>query len=88
MVESTKSNVNVFIRLRPVPRRSKKVAIDHEDGTITFHLPREESAGYVHYHELPQPDILQVHVIVIHVFKYAALSTTSAKSTTLCSMEY
>eukprot|EP00892_Ulva_mutabilis_P001049 jgi/Ulvmu1/10945/UM007_0124.1 len=47
MVESSKSNVNVFIRLRPVPRKSRKVAIDNEDGTITFHIPREESAGLI-----------------------------------------
>lgn len=45
MVESAKSHVNVFIRLRPVPRKSPKVAIDSDDGTITFHIPREESAG-------------------------------------------
>lgn len=40
------SNVGIFVRVRPVQRASKNVAVSPEDGELHFHIPRDEADGY------------------------------------------
>lgn len=39
------SNVGIFVRVRPVQRASKNVAVSPEDGKLHFHIPRDEADG-------------------------------------------
>ena len=39
------SNVDIWVRVRPVKQQSKNVALAPREGQVSFHIPREEASG-------------------------------------------
>jgi kinesin family protein 6/9 len=41
------SNIDIFLRVKPVPRPTNRIVVDPLDGNVEFNIPRESSAGWV-----------------------------------------
>jgi hypothetical protein len=41
------SNIDIFLRVKPVPRPTNRIVVDPLDGNVEFNIPRESSAGCV-----------------------------------------
>lgn len=41
------TNIDIFVRVKPVPRLSTRLSLDQTEGKVEFHLPRDATAGYV-----------------------------------------
>ena len=44
---SNASAIDIFIRVRPVPKPSPLLEVDNSEGKVSFTIPRDEAAGYV-----------------------------------------
>lgn len=44
---SDSSNIDIFLRIKPVQRPSQKLSWDPNEGLIQFNMPRDVSQGYV-----------------------------------------
>jgi hypothetical protein len=41
------SNIDIFLRVRPVPTPSQRLQLDQTESKVEFNIPRDVSAGYV-----------------------------------------
>jgi hypothetical protein len=41
------SNIDIFLRVKPVPRPTNRIVVDPLDGNVELNIPRESSAGCV-----------------------------------------
>jgi hypothetical protein len=39
------SNIDIFLRVKPVPRSTNRIVLNPLDGNVEFNIPRESSAG-------------------------------------------
>uniref|UniRef100_A0A383VGS4 Kinesin-like protein n=1 Tax=Tetradesmus obliquus TaxID=3088 RepID=A0A383VGS4_TETOB len=41
------SNIDIFLRVKPVPRPTNRIVVDPLDGNVEFNIPRDSSAGLI-----------------------------------------
>ena len=41
------SNIDIYLRIRPVAKASNQLLVDHTENKVEFNLPRSAGAGYV-----------------------------------------
>lgn len=41
------SNIDIFVRVRPVPKASTRLQVDQIENKVEFNLPRDAAQGYV-----------------------------------------
>lgn len=47
MSKGESSNIDIFVRIKPVDRPSSRLLVDSSEGRVEFNLPRDAAAGFV-----------------------------------------
>ena len=47
MASKMSSNIDIFLRVRPIGRPSARVQLDENDNKVEFNIPKEAAAGCV-----------------------------------------
>ena len=45
MVKPGNSNIDIFLRIRPVPKISPRASFDLDEGKVDIHIPRDLADG-------------------------------------------